>query len=59
MNIEAVLDQFGSSVQGGDPVIHFYEEFLSAYDPQIRAEAGAFYTPAQLSNAWFGWWMKS
>ena len=44
-NVEAVLDQFGSSAKGGDPVIHFYEEFLKAYDSKMRADSGAFYTP--------------
>ena len=27
------------------PSIHFYEEFLKKYDSQMRADAGAFYTP--------------
>jgi len=44
-NVEAILDQFGSTAKGGDPVIHFYEEFLKQYDPQERKDAGAFYTP--------------
>ena len=44
-NVEAVLDQFGDTSKGGDPVIHFYEEFLKKYDPKMRADAGAFYTP--------------
>jgi hypothetical protein len=44
-NVEAILDQFGSSARGGDPVIHFYEEFLQRYDRKMRADAGAFYTP--------------
>lgn len=44
-NVEAILDQFGSSAKGGDPVIHFYEEFLQRYDRKMRADAGAFYTP--------------
>jgi len=44
-NVEAVLDQFGSTAKGGDPVVHFYEEFLKRYDRQMRADAGAFYTP--------------
>ena len=43
--MEAVLDQFGSTAKGGDPVIHFYEEFLKRYDRKMRADAGAFYTP--------------
>lgn len=44
-NVEAVLDQFGSTAKGGDPVIHFYEAFLAQYDRKMRADAGAFYTP--------------
>jgi predicted helicase len=44
-NVEAILDQFGTSARGGDPVIHFYEEFLQRYDRKMRADAGAFYTP--------------
>jgi len=43
--VEAILDQVGSTAKGGDPVIHFYEEFLKKYDPKMRADAGAFYTP--------------
>lgn len=44
-NVEAILDEFGSTAKGGDPVIHFYEEFLQRYDRKMRADAGAFYTP--------------
>ena len=44
-NVEAILDQIGSTAKGGDPVIHFYEEFLKKYDSKMRADAGAFYTP--------------
>ena len=44
-NVESILDQFGATAKGGDPVIHFYEEFLKKYDSKMRADAGAFYTP--------------
>ena len=44
-NIEAVLDRFGATEKGGDPVIHFYEDFLAAYDPEMKVQVGAFYTP--------------
>jgi hypothetical protein len=30
----------------GDPVMHFYEQFLAAYDPRTRAARGVFFTPA-------------
>jgi len=28
-----------------DPVIHFYEDFLKEYDPDLRRKMGAYYTP--------------
>lgn len=28
-----------------DPIIHFYEDFLQAYDPSERKRMGAYYTP--------------
>ncbi|MBF0553744.1 MAG: N-6 DNA methylase [Nitrospirae bacterium] len=31
--------------KGKDPVIHFYETFLSAYDPGTREMRGVYYTP--------------
>lgn len=50
-NVEAVLDAFGSTAAGGDPVIHFYERFLAAYDRNIRAYVGAYYTPQPVVDA--------
>lgn len=44
-NVEAILDKFGATESGGDPVIHFYEDFLAAYDPGMKIQVGAFYTP--------------
>ncbi|MEZ4436259.1 MAG: type ISP restriction/modification enzyme [bacterium] len=31
-----------------DPSIHFYQDFLDAYDPQIRKEQGVYYTPDEV-----------
>ena len=31
-DLPAILRDFGNRTQGEDPVIHFYEHFLSAYD---------------------------
>jgi len=31
--------------KGKDPIIHFYETFLSTYDPEIRERRGVYYTP--------------
>ncbi len=30
-----------------DTIVHFYEEFLSFYDPALRKSLGVFYTPVQ------------
>ena len=32
----------------GDPWLYFYEDFLAAYDPQLRRNAGVYYTPVQV-----------
>jgi len=34
-----------------DPWLFFYEDFLSAYDPELRKDAGAYYTPVQVALA--------
>lgn len=31
-----------------DPAIHFYEDFLDEYDPQIRKDRGVYYTPDEV-----------
>jgi hypothetical protein len=33
-----------------DPVIHFYETFLAAYDPKMREKRGVYYTPEPAVN---------
>ena len=38
-------DLWGEVHEGPDPVIHFYEDFLKEYDPDLRKKLGAFYTP--------------
>lgn len=44
-NMEAVLRDFGDRNPLEDPVIHFYELFLTEYDAEKRMERGVFYTP--------------
>ena len=43
--IDAVLANFGKRNKQEDPVIHFYETFLKAYDPGLRELRGVYYTP--------------
>jgi hypothetical protein len=57
-NVEEILKSYGkqfSSTSGGgregaDPIIHFYETFLSEYDPALRKARGVWYTPAPVVN---------
>ncbi|MGQ9922212.1 MAG: N-6 DNA methylase, partial [Desulfobacca sp.] len=42
---EAVRSDFGRGSLAKDPVVHFYETFLSAYDPERRKIRGVYYTP--------------
>jgi hypothetical protein len=48
--MEAVLRDFGDRNPKEDPVIHFYEHFLKAYDPKKRMQRGVFYTPRPVVN---------
>ena len=40
-----VLKDFGKGQAKHDPVVHFYETFLNAYDPRMRKVRGVYYTP--------------
>ena len=44
-DMDAILDNFGRRAQQDDPVVHFYEDFLTAYDPKLRELRGVYYTP--------------
>ena len=44
-HMEAVLRDFGNRTRQEDPVIHFYELFLTEYDKKKKVQRGVFYTP--------------
>jgi predicted helicase len=44
-NVEDMLKNYGKSTKMEDPIIHFYEDFLSEYDPKLRKARGVWYTP--------------
>lgn len=44
-DIKAVLKDFGKRTRRVDPIVHFYETFLAAYDPALREMRGVYYTP--------------
>ncbi len=45
-NVEEILKNYGKSTKTEEPIIHFYETFLSEYDPNLRKSRGVWYTPA-------------
>jgi len=44
-DINQILDRYYEEGKGKDPIIHFYETFLSHYDPKLREQRGVYYTP--------------
>lgn len=44
-DLEKILHIYGSRAQAKQPFMHFYETFLSAYDPAQRKKRGVWYTP--------------
>ncbi len=44
-DLPAVIADFGNKNPNEDPVIHFYEHFLAAYDKPQKKQRGVFYTP--------------
>ncbi|MBI5359783.1 MAG: N-6 DNA methylase [Planctomycetes bacterium] len=44
-DVKSILHQYFHEGKGKDPVVHFYETFLSEYDSQLREKRGVYYTP--------------
>lgn len=49
-NVDEILHNYGKSTKMEDPIIHFYETFLSEYDPKLRKSRGVWYTPQPVVN---------
>lgn len=49
-NVAEILKNYGKSTKMEDPIIHFYETFLSEYDPKLRKARGVWYTPQPVVN---------
>lgn len=50
VDLHEILKDFGKATQTRDPIIHFYETFLSEYDPKLRKSRGVWYTPQPVVN---------
>ncbi len=44
-DIAKIMGAYSKDEIHNDPMIHFYEDFLAAYDPQLRKAKGVWYTP--------------
>ncbi|MGA9111847.1 MAG: N-6 DNA methylase [Smithella sp.] len=44
-DVNKILRDYYREGKGKDPILHFYETFLTAYDPSIREKRGVYYTP--------------
>ena len=44
-DMDSILAHFGRRSGQSDPVVHFYETFLAAYNPSLRERRGVYYTP--------------
>jgi len=49
-DVASIMKNFGKSTKQEDPVVHFYETFLGAYNPSLRKARGVWYTPAPVVN---------
>lgn len=50
VDLHDILKDFGKATKTQDPIIHFYETFLSEYDPKLRKSRGVWYTPQPVVN---------
>ncbi len=44
-DINKIMKAYGENKRHHDPMIHFYEDFLSEYNPALRKSKGVWYTP--------------
>lgn len=47
-DVEKLHKNIGKEMSRRDPMIHFYEEFLSCYDPDAKKKNGVYYTPQEV-----------
>ncbi|MBF0228547.1 MAG: N-6 DNA methylase [Desulfamplus sp.] len=49
-DLQSILSDFGKATGQNDPFLHFYETFLTEYDPKLRKSRGVYYTPEPVVN---------
>jgi len=49
-DVKKILENFGTTTGRDDPIIHFYETFLSEYNLKLKKSRGVYYTPEPVVN---------
>ena len=49
-DLRAILQDFGTTTGKNDPILHFYETFLGAYDKKLKKARGVWFTPEPVVN---------
>lgn len=49
-DVWSLMEKYGKTTQRNDPFLHFYEDFLKAYNPAKRDARGVWYTPEPVVN---------
>lgn len=54
-DVKTLLTDYGKTTARNDPIIHFYEDFLSLYDRNLRKAKWVYYTPEPVVNFIIRW----
>jgi len=54
-DVKKLLEWYGKTSSRNDPIIHFYEDFLSLYDSRLRKAKWVYYTPEPVVNFIIRW----
>ncbi len=54
-DVKKILSSYGQTNLRNDPIIHFYEDFLSDYDEKLRKSKWVYYTPEPVVDFIIKW----
>jgi len=54
-DVKKLLEWYWKTTSRNDPIIHFYEDFLSMYDSRLRKAKWVYYTPEPVVNFMIRW----
>jgi len=54
-DVKSLLENYGKTTARNDPIIHFYEDFLSLYDKKLRKAKWVYYTPEPVVDFIIRW----